>query len=89
MLGYAPKEFYADPKLLLKLVHPDDRKRLEESLQGKGPLHQRATLRWVHRDGRVFWVERVNVPIYDKAGNLVALDGIAGDVTERKEFEQA
>ena len=89
MLGYAPKEFYADPTLLLKLVHPDDRKRLEGSLLGKSPFHQRATLRWVHRDGRVFWVERVNVPIYDKAGNLVAMEGIAREVTERKEFEQA
>ena len=33
--------------------------------------------------------ERVNVPIYDKAGNLLANEGIARDVTERKEFEQA
>lgn len=89
MLGYAPKKFYADPKLLLKLVHPDDRKVLEESLQGKAPFHQRATLRWVHRDGRVLWVERVNVPIHDKAGKLVAMEGIARDVTENKSFEQA
>ncbi len=31
----------------------------------------------------------MNVPIYDKAGNLIAMEGIARDVTERKEFEQA
>ncbi len=28
ILGYAPKELYANPNLFLKLVHPDDRKRL-------------------------------------------------------------
>jgi len=89
MLGYAPKELYANPNLFLKLVHPDDRQRLEESLQGKGPFHERATLRWVHRDGRTVWVERVNVPIHDKAGKLVAMEGIARDVTENKSFEQA
>ncbi len=89
MLGYAPKEFYADPKLLQKLVHPDDRQMLEQGLQGEGPFHERATLRYRHRDGRVLWCERVNVPIHDKAGNLVAMEGIARDVTERKEFEQA
>lgn len=89
VLGYAPKELYADPNLFLKLVHPDDRQRLEESLQGKGSFHERATLRWVHRDGRTVWVERVNVPIYDKVGKLVAIEGIARDVTENKSFEQA
>ncbi len=89
ILGYAPKEFYADPKLLWKLVHPDDRQMLEQGLQGKSPFHERVTLRFRHRDGRVIWVERVNVPIHDKGGNLVAVEGIARDVTERKEFEKA
>lgn len=89
ILGYAPEELYSDPKLLLKLVHPDDRQQLEQSLLGKGPFYQRATLRWVRKDGRVIWVERVNVPIHDKAGRLLAVDGIARDVTERKVFEQA
>ena len=88
MLGYAPREFYADPQLILKLVHPDDRHQLEQSFQGKS-FDEWATLRWVHRDGRVIWVERVNVPIHDQAGKLVAMDGIARDVTERMDFEQA
>jgi len=88
MLGYAPEEFYADPQLLLKLIHPDDRKTLEQGLQGKS-LDERHTLRWLHRDGRVIWCERVSVPIHDKAGNLVAIEGIARDVTENKSFEQA
>ena len=89
ILGYAPKEFYADPKLLEKLAHPEDRQMLKQGLQGKGRFHERATLRYRHRDGRTVWVERVNVPIYDKAGKLVAIEGIARDVTENKSFEQA
>ena len=88
-LGYAPRELYADPKMLLKLVHPDDRQKLERGLQGKDPFLERETLRWVHRDGGVRWIERVNVPIHDEAGNLVAIEGIARDVTEHKEFEKA
>ena len=89
ILGYAPKEFYADPKLLEKLVHPEDRQMLKQGLQGTGRFHERATLRYRHREGRTVWVERVNVPIYDKAGKLVAIEGIARDVTENKSFEQA
>jgi PAS domain S-box-containing protein len=89
MLGYEPKDFYADPDLDLKLVHPDDRHRLEQAHQGVETFQESATLRYRHRDGRVIWCERVNVPIYDKAGNLLAMEGIARDVTDRKEFEQA
>ena len=87
MTGYTPEEFYADPKLVLKLGHPDDRHRLEQFLQGKDLLHERATLRWVHRDGRLLWVEQMNVPIYDQASKLVAIEGIARDITEHKEAE--
>lgn len=87
ILGYSSEEFYADPNLLLKLVHPDDRTRLEQAYQGKGPFHERATVRCLHRDGSMLWIERVNVPIYDEAGNLVAVEGIARDITEHKEAE--
>ena len=51
MLGYSPEEFYADPLLVLKILHPDDQHKIEKGLQGEGPLHERATLRWVHKDG--------------------------------------
>jgi PAS domain S-box-containing protein len=89
MLGYAPKDFYDDSRLSLKLIHPDDREKLERSFQGKVPFHERDTLRWVHRDGRSVWIERVNVPIRDKGGRLVAVEGVARDVTEREDFERA
>ena len=75
--------------LLENLVHPEDRQMLKQGLQGKGRFHERATLRYRHRDGRLIWIERMNVPIYDKAGKLVAIEGIARDVTENKSFEQA
>jgi len=39
------------------------------------------TLRWVRQDGTIVWVEQRNVPIYDEAGNLVAVEGIARDIT--------
>ena len=87
ILGYTSEEFYANHNLLLKIVHPDDRTRLEQEHQGKGPFHERATLRCLHRDGSMLWIERLNVPIYDEAGNLVAVEGIARDITEHKEAE--
>ena len=88
LLGYTPEELYADPDLLLMLVHPEDRERLQRSFEGKGQFHERATLRWVHKDGSLVWIERVNVPMYDEQGTLTAIEGIARAVTERRRSEE-
>jgi PAS domain S-box-containing protein len=84
--GYTPEEYYADPELGYKIVHPDDAHLLDEALHNPAAP---STIRWVRKDGRVIWTEQRNKPIYDEAGELVAIEGIARDVTERKEDEEA
>lgn len=86
--GYTPEEHYADPDLGLKLIHPDDRHVLEAYFQGNATFYDPIVLRWMRKDGQIIWTEQRNVPIYDNAGMLVALEGIARDVTERKQFEE-
>ncbi len=86
LTGYTPEEHYADPYLGFKLVHPDDRHLLEAMTSGevsKDPL----VLRWVRKDGSVLWTEQRNVPIYDDDGQLEAIEGVARDITERKQAE--
>jgi len=88
LTGYTPEEHYADPDLGFKLVHPEDRHLLEGMADGEvaqAPL----TLRWVRKDGTIVWTEQQNVLIRDEGGNLVAIEGIARDVTERKRAEAA
>ncbi|MGC8877880.1 MAG: PAS domain S-box protein [Anaerolineae bacterium] len=85
--GYTPEEHYADPDLGFKLVHPDDRPLLELLTQEGSAFLQPIELRWQHKDGHTIWTEQLNVPIYDDAGNLVAIEGIARDITARKEAE--
>lgn len=88
MTGYTPEDHYADPDLGMKLIHPEDRPLLEKYFQGQGVFREPLTLRWVRKDGTILWTEQRNVPIFDEAGNLVALEGIARDVTERKLAEE-
>jgi PAS domain S-box-containing protein len=84
--GYSPEEHYADPDLGLKRVHPEDRHLLESSMRSpEVPL----VLRWYRKDGGLIWTEQHNRPIYDKAGNVIAIEGIARDITERKLAEEA
>jgi PAS domain S-box-containing protein len=86
--GYAIEEFYADPDLALKLLPPEHHNVIEtlgtrpEELEGKTLL-----LPWVRKDGRTTWVEQRNVLVRDAEGRVVAIEGIARDVTERKEME--
>jgi len=86
--GYSPEEYYADPELGLKLVYPDDQP-LVQQLAGGQISPEPLMLRWVRKDGRMIWNEQRNVPIYDKTGILIAIEGIARDITDRKQAEEA
>jgi PAS domain S-box-containing protein len=86
MTGYTPEEHYADPDLGIKQVHPEDRHLMETSMRSpEEPL----VLRWYRKDGALIWTEQRNKPIYDEAGNVIAIEGIVRDITERKLAEEA
>jgi PAS domain S-box-containing protein len=87
--GYTPEEYYADPELRSKVVHPEDRPLLSASSRGGFPSGEPLTLRWVHKDGTLIWIQMRRVPVYDDDGNLIAVEGIGRDITERKRAEEA
>jgi PAS domain S-box-containing protein len=86
IIGYTPEEHYADPELRFKIVHPDDRHLIEEALRSPESL---ITVRWLRKDGELIWIEQRTKAIYDGAGESVAIEGIARDITERKRVEEA
>ncbi|MBI3978022.1 MAG: PAS domain S-box protein, partial [Chloroflexi bacterium] len=86
IVGYTPEEHYADPDLPLKLAHPDDQSIIESLLAGRH-VPSEYTARVRHRDGHEVWLERRLLPIYNRAGSLVAVEGIARDVTAQKQAE--
>jgi PAS domain S-box-containing protein len=89
LTGYTPDEHYADPELGLKLVHPEDVHILEAFLRSPESADKVLTIRWISRDGRVLWTEQQINPFYDTQGEMVAVEGIGRDITERKEVEDA
>lgn len=89
MTGYTPDEHYADPELALKITHPEDRPLLESVLRDPSLARKPLQIRWIRKDGAVLWTEQRNVPIFDESGQLVAIEGIARDITEQKRAEEA
>jgi len=88
MTGYSPDEHYANPDLGLQIVHTDDRGKLADIATGRVDPRQPLTLRWVRKDGRTVWTEQRNIPITDASGRVVALQGIARDITARVMTEE-
>jgi PAS domain S-box-containing protein len=84
--GFTPEEHYADPGLVPRSLHPDDSEVFEAFDQS--PSDDTLTLRWFRRDGSMVWTETRNVRVFDAVGRLVAVEGIARDITERKRREE-
>jgi PAS domain S-box-containing protein len=89
LFGRAPGEILAhsDPRDLM--VHPDDRARMDElalNLLG-GPI--RFTVRVLRPNGDAVWTEQSLSPIFDRNGWIVAVEGVAIDITERMRMESA
>jgi len=89
LIGYSPAEHYADPNLALKIIHPDDRQRLKQLMRTPQTQHNQSfTFRWIRKDGATIWTEHRIVLVYDESGAVVALEGIALDITPFKQSEQ-
>jgi two-component system sensor histidine kinase UhpB len=86
--GHPAAEFYADPQLILKIVHPDDLPLVSEAFQDDpDKMHRDILLRWVHPDGRIVWAEHRRVPVLDGHGRLIAIEGVGRDITANREIQ--
>ena len=84
-LGFAPEAFYADERFIESLTHEADRKALHALLTPA--TIREAALRLRTSDGEERWLEWSVAAIADAEGVVVALEGTARDVTERREVE--
>jgi PAS domain S-box-containing protein len=90
LLGFTQKEWLEDPVLWYRQLHPDDRERwhTEFALTCLTGKHFRSEYRFLSRNGSVVWVHGEAQVIRDERGNPIYLQGIAFDITARKQAEQ-
>jgi|GEM_PF-3149233 len=83
IIGYSPDELYDNPTLIYKIVYPKDRTLLQAER-----FKDSTIIRWLHKNGQMVWVEHNNVLITNQEGEMIVLEGIARNITERKKAEQ-
>jgi two-component system cell cycle sensor histidine kinase/response regulator CckA len=89
-LGYDPEEHYSNPELWRQIVHPGDLPALNQLLESPHQLGSKpVVLRFHARNGKTRWLEHTVAPVLDAVGNPVMVEGIARDITERREVEEA
>ena len=80
VVGYTPEEHYADPELGLRIVVEEDMPIVQAAIERPDP-EAIYRIRWRHKDGRQLVTEQRLTPIYDSAGDLAAIVGVARPVT--------
>jgi PAS domain S-box-containing protein len=90
LLGFTQQQWLEDPVLWHRQLHPDDRERWhsEFALTCATGKHFRSEYRFLSRDGRVVWVHGEAQVIRDDRGQPIYLQGIAFDITARKQAEE-
>ncbi len=82
--GYLQEEFYQDPGLQYRIVHPDDQSTYRlmwtESLASGSPLHG-LVLRIVRKDGEVRWMDIRIKSIFGGDGTLAGFRSSTRDIT--------
>ncbi|MEA5113828.1 MAG: PAS domain S-box protein [Geobacteraceae bacterium] len=87
--GFDSGEFYSDPGLLLRILHPDDLALFNEHHRdmSEGTRSDSLVYRIVHADGNIRWIEHVCQAIIDETGNFLGIRSSIRDITERKQAE--
>lgn len=91
LTGYSARAFLDDEVSFVELYHPDDvpanEKEVITALDAKEPFYLQYRLK--HKQGAWRWVEEIGSGIYNDAGELLYLEGVLNDVTDRIERERA
>lgn len=89
--GYSPEELYRDPEAWPKCIHPDDREMAVETYSGacRDNVPYNLEYRIIHKEtGQVRFVHDQGLLSKDEKDNIIRVDGIIIDISERKRVER-
>jgi len=86
--GFTPEEVCADPGILDAVVRPEDQAAADGAPSEAQAPRRPLEVRLLRKDGVVIWVDVRLSYVRDDEGRVVAAEGVARDVTERKRMEE-
>lgn len=88
LFGYKPDDFYRDPSIITKMIHPDWHEyfRKEWGKLNKGILEPFYEYQIVHSSGETRWIHQGNTLINSDDGTKKIL-GVVSDITRQKADE--
>ncbi|MEW6519146.1 MAG: MASE3 domain-containing protein [Thermodesulfobacteriota bacterium] len=87
--GRSCASLYSNPDSFAEAIHPEDMALMADALQqhARGKWH--FNYRIQRPDGTVRWIEDAGAPVCNENGEIIHMVGVARDVTDRKQAEQA
>jgi two-component system cell cycle sensor histidine kinase/response regulator CckA len=92
IIGYDDTELSRGEVCSLEsLILPEDRPRVVATVKQAIADHRPFTTeyRLRHKNGQIHYLLEQGTPIYDRDGNILHIDGVILDITERRQAEQA
>lgn len=88
--GYRREGFMADPDLLLKIVHPEDREKVRDHLQRsfRGDEIGHLDFRILSKANEERWISHYCQDVYDKDGSWLGRRASNRDISQRKRAEE-
>jgi diguanylate cyclase (GGDEF)-like protein/PAS domain S-box-containing protein len=89
--GHVAAQLVASPNWMKDLINPDDHEKIDAAMARvleKDAQGASIEFRMLTGDGSFRWVENRYVPVRNKEGQLIEVEGIILDITERKVAEE-
>lgn len=91
LLGINPDTFQGTPEEFFRVIHPDDRQKVKDTLQrtiNQGVPYE-PEYRVILPDGTIRYIAARGMMTLDETGKPMRLDGVGWDITDRKLTEEA
>ncbi len=90
--GYSAHDFLADPDLVVRIVHPDDRAVFDAHIQTSERARSAETLeaefRIIRKSGEVRWLQHVCRSVFETDGRFAGTRVSNRDITQQKRAEE-
>jgi PAS domain S-box-containing protein len=89
LTGHSARDFVEGLVKFDEIVHPEDRERFRSAITTAVKRRRgfEVEYRIIDRGGRIKWVFERGQGVYDEDGKLLSIEGLAIDITQRKDAE--